>query len=152
MATSTLGAWRPGRRVNLERPLAAGGRFGGHIVQGHVDGRGELRAIRREAESVTFEFAAPDDLRPLIVPKGSIAVDGVSLTVAEREAAGFTVSLIPHTLAQTTLGDRRVGDAVNLEADILAKYVAAAIANQRGAAADGGGGLTWEWLAEHGYG
>jgi len=154
LAVTTLGALRPGSRVNLERALAAGGRFGGHFVQGHVDAVGTVAAIRRDAQWVTFELGAPADLLALVVAKGSIAVDGISLTVVARTPAGFTVSLIPHTLAQTTLGDRRVGDRVNLEADILAKYVAAALhaTNADAHAAPAAGTMSWQWLAEQGFG
>ncbi|NUQ01013.1 MAG: riboflavin synthase [Armatimonadetes bacterium] len=144
---TTLGSLRVGEAVNLERALAAGGRFGGHFVQGHVDGVGQLAAITREAEWVTYAVTAPPEVLRYVVAKGSIAVDGISLTVVEKLADRFTVSLIPHTLGLTTLGGRRVGETVNLEADVLAKYVAAALGVDRG----GGGTITLEGLAEQGY-
>jgi riboflavin synthase len=121
---TTLGRLRPGDRVNLERPLRADQRFGGHFVQGHVDGVGIVAAVRPEGAGVWMEITPPPALLPYVAEKGSIAVDGVSLTVAALPAPDrFAVALIPHTLAVTTLGRRRPGDAVNLEVDVLAKYV-----------------------------
>ncbi len=114
---TTLGSLRPGDPVNLERPVAAGGRFGGHLVQGHVDGVG--RVTRRAPD---LEVDAPPDLLPYVVEKGSVAVDGVSLTVAGLTAGGFAVAVIPHTAAVTTLGRKGPGDPVNLEVDVIAKY------------------------------
>jgi riboflavin synthase len=121
---TSLGSLLPGSPVNLERPLAASGRFGGHIVQGHVDGIG--RVVQRGGESGGLvRISVPGELAPFLVQKGSITVDGVSLTVVDVDDAvpAFTVSLIPETLTRTTLGHRSTGDAVNLEVDVLAKYV-----------------------------
>jgi riboflavin synthase len=112
-----------GERVNLERPLAAAGRFDGHIVQGHVDGVGRVIALRRFEHSAELEVAPPPSLERYLVEKGSIAVDGVSLTVAGLRPGAFSVALIPFTLERTTLDDLREGDPVNLEADVIAKYV-----------------------------
>ncbi|MBN9192894.1 riboflavin synthase [Microbacterium sp.] len=125
---STLAGVAPGRRVNLERATAAHGRLGGHIVQGHVDGGGDVIAVRPGAEWRVLRISLPPDLAPLVVDKGSIAVDGVSLTVSavsapHDPAPWFEVSLIPETLEATTLGDRAAGDRVNLETDILARHV-----------------------------
>ena len=120
---SSLGGLKRGSLVNLERPLAANGRLGGHFVQGHVDGVGVVDTITRDGEWVTIWFRAPEGLAEQMVSKGSITVDGVSLTLVEVERARFSVALIPHTLAETTLGTRCVGDVVNIETDILAKYV-----------------------------
>jgi riboflavin synthase len=114
---------RPGAAVNLERPLPADGRLDGHIVQGHVDGVGTIREFRRRGASAELTVAAPRPLQRYLAAKGSIAVDGVSLTVAALHGGAFTVALIPYTLQGTTLGDARPGDAVNLEADVVAKYV-----------------------------
>jgi riboflavin synthase len=111
--------------VNLERALRVGDRLGGHVVQGHVDGVGTLEAIRPDAGWVAYRFRAPAALAPYLVEKGSIAVDGVSLTVFACRGPRFTVALIPHTLARTTLGERRPGERVNLEADVLLKHVEA---------------------------
>ena len=120
---SNLGSVRAGDRVNLERPMRADGRFDGHIVQGHVDATGEVAAVVLEGEGSLVRIAAPPDGLRYVVEKGSITVDGVSLTVTSVDADGFEVALIPHTLAVTTLGLRRPGDTVNLEFDVLAKYV-----------------------------
>lgn len=113
----------PGSSVNLERPLRADGRFDGHIVQGHVDGVGRIVELRRLGDSAELAVAPPAALARYLVPKGSVAVDGISLTVAALDAAAFTVALIPYTLEVTTLGQANVGDLVNLEADVIAKYV-----------------------------
>jgi riboflavin synthase len=114
---------RPDVRVNLERPMRADGRFDGHIVQGHVDGRGRIRAVNHLGESAEIEIELPADIERYVVPKGSITVDGISLTVARLAPGCFTVALIPHTLEVTNLGEARVGDTVNLEADVIAKHV-----------------------------
>ena len=120
---SSMGALRPGSRVNLERAMAASGRLGGHIVQGHVDATGEIVAREPGDHWEVVTIALPDAVARYVVEKGSIAVDGISLTVASVAPGRFTVSLIPTTLALTTLGSARVGDPVNLEVDVLAKYV-----------------------------
>jgi len=125
---TALGGLAPGDRVNLERALRAGGRLDGHIVQGHVDGTGTVRRVTPEGEGAVLEVAAPARLLRYVVEKGSIAVDGVSLTVASRLEDGFTVALIPHTMAATTLGPQARGRRVNLEVDVLAKYVEALVA------------------------
>lgn len=119
-----LGALRAGDRVNLERAVPASARLGGHIVQGHVDGVGTVVARHPSEHWEVVEVSLPPGLAPLLVDKGSIAVDGVSLTVVTVGDDSFTVSLIPETLARTTLGTRAVGEHVNLEADVLAKHVA----------------------------
>ncbi len=120
---TNLGALKPGEQINLERPLAVGARLGGHFVQGHIDGVGTVLAVTPEENAVVMEIGVPEPLRRYIVEKGSIAVDGVSLTVAEAQPASFTVWTIPHTRAITTLGQRQVGDRVNLECDLLGKYI-----------------------------
>jgi riboflavin synthase len=120
---TSLGAITSGARVNLERAMPASGRFDGHIVQGHVDGVGTVQAISREGEGSRLSIAVGDGLMRYIVEKGSITIDGVSLTVAQVDATGFEIALIPHTLAVTTLGALEVSAPVNLEVDILAKYV-----------------------------
>jgi len=114
---------RAGARVNLERPMRADGRFDGHIVQGHVDGVGTVRALRREGEAAELEVALPPELERYVVEKGSIAVDGVSLTVAAVAPGLFRVALIPYTLEHTSLGEARAGGPLNLEVDVIAKYV-----------------------------
>jgi len=120
---STLGQLESGDLVNLERPMAANGRFDGHIVQGHVDGVGEVASVDDEGEGRRMTLRIPDGLMRYVVEKGSVTVDGVSLTVAGLTDDGFEVALIPHSLAVTTLGLRKAGETVNLEVDVLAKYV-----------------------------
>lgn len=120
---SSLGSLGAGSHVNLELALRAQDRLGGHIVQGHVDGTGTIDAIREEGFARVLSIAVPHELSRYLVLKGSVAVDGVSLTVSELSEEGFSVSLIPETLTRTSLGETRVGDRVNLEVDILAKHV-----------------------------
>jgi riboflavin synthase len=120
---TSLGDLKPGSRVNLERALRADGRLDGHIVQGHVDDTGRVRALERNGDDVRLLVDCRRELAEQLVPKGSVAIDGVSLTVVQVSDAGFEVALIPHTLAETNLADRRPGDRVNLEADVLGKYV-----------------------------
>lgn len=121
---TSLESLRVGSRVNLELALRADGRLGGHIVQGHVDGTGTIEALRDEGFSRVLAVAADGELMRYLVEKGSVAVDGVSLTVSEAREDGFSVSLIPETLQRTSLGEAQVGDRVNIEVDILAKHVA----------------------------
>lgn len=123
LSKTNLGALTSGASVNLERAMKANARFGGHIVQGHVDGTARILSIDHEAEWVFMAFALTPELARQLVPKGSVTVDGVSLTVVEAKRDGFSVALIPHTLKETTLGQRQVGDTVNIETDILGKYV-----------------------------
>jgi len=123
LSRTNLGELQPGSAVNLERALAATGRLAGHIVQGHVDGVGTIQAIVLDQDSWWITVAVPPALRRYLVEKGSVAVDGISLTVASLTEEGFTVAIIPHTWQATTLHDRRPGDRVNLETDVLAKYV-----------------------------
>lgn len=124
LSRTTLGAWVPGTRINLERALRIGDELGGHYVSGHVDGLGEVLAVTPENGSVRLAFAVPGALARYIAPKGSVSVDGVSLTVNEAGHANFGVNIIPHTAAATTLGERRPGDRVHIEIDMLARYVA----------------------------
>ena len=124
---TTLGSLTPGTLVNLERSMAADGRFGGHFVQGHVDGVGEVAQIREEGDAHWLTLSFPDGLAPYLIQKGSIAVDGVSLTVAALREGTFDVMLIPHTWEQTALRTLRQGSRVNLECDMVGKYVARAL-------------------------
>lgn len=132
LARTTLGGLAAGARVNLERALAAGDRLGGHIVAGHVDGTAEVLGVARAGDSWTFTFALPAALGRYAVEKGSIAVDGVSLTIAALREGSFDVAVIPHTFTATTLGDREPGDRVNLEVDVLGKYVERLLAARLG--------------------
>jgi len=127
---TTLGRRAAGDDVNLELPLRANDRLGGHFVQGHVDAVTEVAGVERDGDDVILRFALPAALRGHVVEKGSVALDGVSLTVAGIDGDTFSVALIPHTLAVTTLGGRRPGDFVNVEGDVLAKYVAALVASR----------------------
>lgn len=124
VSKTNLGGWGPGKRVNLERALKVGDELGGHIVSGHVDGLAEVVAVRPEGGSVRVRFRAPEALARFIAPKGSVALNGTSLTVNEVEGAEFGVNFIPHTQAATTWGEVAVGDRVNLEVDTMARYVA----------------------------
>ena len=124
LSKTTLGAWQPGQRVNLEPALRLGDELGGHIVSGHVDATGEITAIRPEGDSHRVSFSAPAALARYIAVKGSICVDGISLTVNEAGADSFGVNIIPHTWEMTSLGGATVGTKVNLEIDLLARYVA----------------------------
>jgi riboflavin synthase len=124
LSKSNLGLWVPGTRVNLERALRVGDELGGHIVSGHVDGQAEIIEIRPEGDSTRISLRAPQDLARFIAPKGSVALNGVSLTVNDVAGCEFGINLIPHTQQVTTWGGAAVGDAVNLEIDTLARYVA----------------------------
>lgn len=123
LSKTNLGELRPGSLVNIERAIAVGARLGGHFVQGHVDGTGHVERIEQAGEWTTMWFRVPQPLTSQMVRKGSITVDGISLTLVEVEPERFSVALIPHTLSVTTLGQRTVGDTVNIETDILGKYV-----------------------------
>ncbi|PPC87189.1 MAG: riboflavin synthase [Hyphomicrobium sp.] len=124
LGKSTLGGWQAGKRVNLERSLRASDELGGHIVSGHVDGVAKIIAITPDGESRRFLFEAPEHLARYIAPKGSVALDGTSLTVNEVSATRFGVNLIPHSLTMTTWGAKTPGETVNLEVDVFARYVA----------------------------
>lgn len=141
---TNLGRLRPGDKVNLERPLALGGEVGGHLVQGHVDDTGRIASVTKEGEAVLIKFEAPPEVMRFIVPKGFIAVDGVSLTVINKDTASFWVSIVGYTRQHTNLVDKEIGDAVNLEVDIIGKYIAELSKAP-------GGGITAEFLQEHGF-
>ncbi|MBO6206087.1 MAG: riboflavin synthase [Lachnospiraceae bacterium] len=143
---SNLGMLRSGDRVNLERAMAADGRFGGHIVSGHIDGTGEIASLRNEGNAVWVRIRAKEEILALIVEKGSITIDGISLTVATLGSDYFEVSIIPHTGAQTTLLKKKAGDKVNLENDIIGKYVQRLLEKSTQSS-----GITESFLAEHGF-
>jgi riboflavin synthase len=124
LACTTIGGWEEGTPVNLEKPLRVGDELGGHLVAGHVDGIARISERRPDAESVRFVFEAPEELASFIAPKGSVAIDGVSLTVNEVFGAGFGVNIIPHTLGCTNFGQASPGQRMNLEIDLIARYVA----------------------------
>lgn len=124
LSKTTLGEWNVGRRVNLERALRAGDELGGHIVAGHVDGVARIASIRPDDQSRRFTIEVPEELAAYIAPKGSVALDGISLTVNEVSGNRFGVNIIPHTLTHTALGDKKPADRVNIEVDLFARYVA----------------------------
>ena len=146
---SSLGALVPGSPVNLERAMAANGRFGGHMVAGHIDGTGTITARRQDDNAVWYTVSAAPSLLRYIVEKGSIAIDGISLTVASVEADRFSVSVIPHTAAVTVLGRKRPGDIVNLETDLIGKYVEKLLRPAEDTAPKGG--ISLEFLMENGF-
>jgi len=145
---TALGALSPGSSVNLERAMAANGRFGGHIVSGHIDGVGRITQIQSDDNAVRVRIGAETAILRYVIQKGSIAIDGISLTIADLDAGGFTVSIIPHTAAETTLLSKRSGDLVNLENDLVGKYVERLILPQ---STDSQSKITYEFLAEHGF-
>ncbi len=120
---SSLGSLTIGSKVNLERAMPADGRFGGHIVSGHIDGTGTIKKVEKDDNAIWYTIAAPENLMKYIVEKGSIAIDGISLTVAKRSDADFAISMIPHTAKETVLSRKKPGDIVNLENDIVGKYI-----------------------------
>ena len=142
---SSLGALAPGSPVNLERAMAADSRFGGHIVSGHIDGTGSVLSQRREDNAVWVTIKTPAPLLRYIVEKGSIAIDGVSLTVAAVTGTDFSVSIIPHTGAQTILLGKKPGEPVNLECDVIGKYVEKMLTPHKSS------GITMDFLAQHGF-
>lgn len=147
LSRSSLGSLRNGNPVNLERAMAAGGRFGGHIVSGHIDGTGTVSDIRNDGIAVWYTISANADILRYIVEKGSIAIDGISLTVAKVTDNSFSVSIIPHTASVTILGTKKTGDIVNLENDIVGKYVEKLMKP----ADSPQSGLNMEMLAKNGF-
>ncbi|MBO8164586.1 MAG: riboflavin synthase [Brevibacillus sp.] len=147
---TNLGQLRRGALVNLERAMALGDRFGGHLVSGHVDGTGVVAAREPYANAVLFRIKAAAELRRYMVPRGSVAVDGISLTITEVTDEGFSISIIPHTLAHTNLGEKQPGDTVNLECDMIAKYVERLLSWQRGEKGDRAG-IDVDFLRQHGF-
>ena len=149
LSRTTLGALRPGDPVNLEKALTPTSRLGGHMVAGHVDGVGRVLERRPEARSVRFVIEAPRELARYIAEKGSIAVDGVSLTVNRVEGARFDLNIVPHTLQGTTIDQYQPGRQVNLEVDVIARHLERLLLGD--AAAESAGGVTLELLARHGF-
>ncbi len=141
-----LGTLRNGDRVNLERALPLGGRLGGHVVTGHIDGTGRIAAFEKDDNAVWVTVSAGQDIMKYIIRKGSVAIDGISLTVADVGGGYFRVSVIPHTQSETVLVSKRIGDTVNLEHDMLAKYVEAFVSPEKTS-----GGLSLDFLRENGF-
>jgi riboflavin synthase len=150
LGKTILGAMRPGTTVNLEKALRVGDDISGHFVAGHVDGLGEVAGLKRLAEFAELSVRVPDELAVYLVPRGSVAIDGVSLTIASLEGSAFTVALIPETLTRTTLGSLAAGSKVNIETDMLGKYVVRYLASM-GAKAPKASGLTIERLEQAGF-
>ncbi len=148
---SSLGSLKSGSRVNLERAMPADGRFGGHIVAGHIDGTGTIVEISKDETAVWYRVRTEPDILRYIVEKGSITIDGISLTVARVSREDFSVSIIPHTQGNTTLADRRTGDIVNLETDIIGKYIEKLLQPKEPEQEQDGSKLTLEFLAENGF-
>jgi len=152
---STLAAFTAGRRVNLEKALTPTTRLGGHLVSGHVDGIGEVVSVQPDARSIRYRVKAPDALARYIAEKGSITVDGVSLTVNAVDGAVFDLNIVPHTVQETSIGEWAAGVRVNLEVDILARYLERLLLGEHAARPGAGGsagGITLAFLAEYGYG
>ncbi len=145
LAKTNLGKLNPGSRVNVELSLRADDRFGGHFVLGHVDGLAIIRKIDKKSDFATFTFSAPKDLLEQLIPKGSVAIDGISLTIADLNPDGFTVAIIPQTLKQTSLGEAKINQTVNLEIDIITKTV------KRHLEQLPPGGLTVDGLRQQGF-
>lgn len=148
LTRSSLGRLRTGSHVNLERAMAANGRFGGHIVSGHIDGTGTITSLRRDDNAIWYTVTAPPELLQYIVKKGSIAIDGISLTVAAVGGNWFSISAIPHTVSVTTLGEKGEGDVVNLENDIIGKYVEKLLGKSQPEAKHS---INMEFLTKHGF-
>ncbi|MFC2039672.1 riboflavin synthase [Chloroflexota bacterium] len=140
---TNLGTLRRGSHVNLERPVALGGELGGHLVQGHIDGTGNISAIQQKKNSRLITFRTPEDVAGYLVPKGFVAIDGTSLTITEVRGTEFSVSIVGFTGGHTTLAEKNIGEKVNLEVDIFAKYAADKNAGSRG--------ITLEFLQKHGF-
>ncbi len=150
MRRTALGRLKAGSKVNLERAMAADGRFGGHIVSGHIDGVGRIQSMVREDNAVWVAIEAPESILRLVIEKGSIAIDGISLTVAYVDSSSFKVSIIPHTASETTLLGKNVGDEVNLENDVIGKYVEK-LMNYKSDVTEKKSGIDMNFLAQHGF-
>lgn len=152
MSKTNMGALKPGDRVNLERALTLASRLGGHIVSGHIDGTGEIIAMEKDDNAVRVTLTSVPKVMKYIVPEGSVALDGVSLTVAQLGENDFTVSLIPHTAQVTTLLDKKVGDRLNIENDVVGKYVERLLSfSGKNAAAEKKSAISLSFLRENGF-
>lgn len=151
LAHTTLELWQAGQRVNLEQAMSPSSRFGGHIVSGHVDGLGVVKERHPDARSERFTITAPGDLARYIAHKGSITVDGISLTVNRVAGADFELNIVPHTLAHTIMGDYRPGTHVNLEVDLIARYLERLLLGENAGEGNEAQHLTRDFLAQHGF-
>lgn len=148
---STLREWKVGRQVNLEKALTPNTRLGGHLVSGHVDGVGEVVSRVQDARSERFRVRAPKELAKYIAHKGSITVDGTSLTVNAVDGAEFELNIVPHTIAETVIGSYQSGTPVNLEVDVIARYLERLLLGDKAAESNGSSGIDMSMLAEHGF-
>jgi len=151
LGVTTLGGLKPGSRVNLEKALTLSTPLGGHLVSGHVDGMGRLLERRVDGRSLRLRIESPTELARYIAPKGSICLDGVSLTVNRVEGARFELNIVPHTLRETIIGDYQEGCAVNLEVDLIARYLERLILGERAAGTGAEGGISAAFLAQYGF-
>ncbi len=148
---SNLGTLKRGDQVNLERAMAADGRFGGHMVSGHIDGTGTLKTRRQEGNAIIFSFSVPPAIAHYLIEKGSIAIDGISLTITTLTGDSFSVAVIPHSLKQTTLGSKRTGEVVNLENDLVAKYIEKLLQPENHSPDKQASALNLDLLRKHGF-
>jgi riboflavin synthase len=146
-----LKTWKVGTAVNLEKALMPTSRLGGHIVSGHVDGLGEIISFKQDARSLQYQVRAPDDLAKYISEKGSITVDGISLTVNAIDGALFSLNIVPHTVQETNVGSWQVGSIVNLEVDLLARYLERLLLGDKAAQSTAKSDISLEFLAKHGF-
>jgi riboflavin synthase len=146
-----LKTWQVGTRVNLEKALMPTSRLGGHIVSGHVDGLGEIISFKPDARSLQYQVRAPDSLAKYISEKGSITVDGISLTVNAIDGATFSLNIVPHTVQETNVGEWQTGSVVNLEVDLLARYLERLIMGDKAAQSTAKADISLEFLAQHGF-
>lgn len=148
---TSLGTWKVGSQVNLEKALMPTSRLGGHIVSGHVDGLGEIVSFKPDARSLQYQVKAPDELAKYISEKGSITVDGISLTVNAIDGAIFSLNIVPHTVQETNVGTWKVGSIVNLEVDLLARYLERLLLGEKAAQSSTKQDISLEFLAKHGF-
>ncbi|HMU88068.1 MAG TPA: riboflavin synthase, partial [Agitococcus sp.] len=148
---TSLGTWKVGSQVNLEKALMPTSRLGGHIVSGHVDGLGEIVSFKPDARSLQYQVKAPDELAKYISEKGSITVDGISLTVNAIDGATFSLNIVPHTVQETNVNTWKVGSIVNLEVDLLARYLERLLLGEKAAQSSAKQDISLEFLAKHGF-
>ena len=146
-----LKTWKVGTAVNLEKALMPTSRLGGHIVSGHVDGLGEIISVKQDARSIQYQVRAPDELAKYISEKGSITVDGISLTVNAIDGAVFSLNIVPHTVQETNVGSWQVGSVINLEVDLLARYLERLLLGDKAAQSSAKNDISLEFLAKHGF-
>lgn len=151
LSRTSLKNWKIGTKVNLEKALMPTSRLGGHIVSGHVDGLGEIISFKQDARSLQYQVRAPDSLAKYMAEKGSITVDGISLTINALDGAVFSLNIVPHTADHTNVGDWHVGSIVNLEVDVLARYIERLLLGDKAAQSSQESGISMAFLAQHGF-